>query len=73
MPEIGKLLILVGAVLIVAGVAVTFADRIPFFRLGRLPGDIVYRRGNFTFYFPIITSIVLSLLLTLLFWIFGRK
>jgi hypothetical protein len=73
LPEIGKSLILIGAVLIAAGVVLTFGARIPFFRLGRLPGDIVYRRGNFTFYFPIITSIAVSLVLTLLFWIFGRK
>jgi hypothetical protein len=42
-------------------------------RVGRLPGDIVYRRGSFTFYFPIVTSILLSLLLTLLFALFGRR
>jgi hypothetical protein len=69
----GKLLILVGALLVLVGLALTFGDRLGFFRIGRLPGDIVYRRGNFTFYFPIITSIVLSLLLTALLWFFGRR
>jgi DUF2905 family protein len=73
MPGLGKLLILVGAVLILAGVALTFADRFSFLRIGRLPGDIVYRRGNFTFYFPLVTSILLSIILTALFWFFGRR
>jgi hypothetical protein len=41
--------------------------------IGRLPGDITIQRGNWTFYFPIATSIVLSVLLTLLFWLFGRR
>ncbi|MFH1739764.1 MAG: DUF2905 domain-containing protein [bacterium] len=41
--------------------------------MGRLPGDIVYRRGNFTFYFPLVTSILISLFLTLLFWVLGRR
>ena len=73
MPELGKPLIVIGAVLVLLGVALTFGDRFSLFRIGRLPGDIVYRRGNFTFYFPLVTSIVISVLLTLLFWLFGRR
>ena len=73
MPELGKPLIVIGAVLVLLGVALTFGDRLSFFRIGRLPGDIVYRRGNFTFYFPLVTSILISVLLTLLFWLFGRR
>jgi len=73
LPEIGKLLILTGALLIVLGLAFTFGDRFSFFRVGRLPGDMVYRRGNFTFYFPLVTSLLLSLILTALFWFFGRR
>jgi hypothetical protein len=57
----GKLLILVGVVLIVIGAAVHWG--VP---LGRLPGDISYRRGNVSFYFPLVTSIIISVLLTLL-------
>jgi hypothetical protein len=57
----GKLLIAAGLVIAAIGVLVTVG--VPF---GRLPGDVVVRRGSFTFYFPIVTSIVLSLLLTLL-------
>jgi hypothetical protein len=40
--------------------------------LGRLPGDLIYKRGNFTFYFPLMTSIVLSIMLSLLLWVFRR-
>ena len=70
MPEIGRLLLVVGAVILVLGLVLTFAGRVPF--LGRLPGDIVYRRGNVTLYFPLATSILLSLLLTAILWLFRR-
>jgi hypothetical protein len=64
---VGKLLIVVGLVIAALGALVTLG--LP---LGRLPGDIVVRRGNFSFYFPLATSIVLSILLTLLFALFRR-
>ena len=70
MRDLGRLLILFGAILIVAGVLVTAAGKLG---LGKLPGDFVYRRGNFTFYFPLVTSIVLSIVLSLLFWLFGHR
>jgi hypothetical protein len=70
MPEIGRLLLIVGAVILVLGLVLTFAGRVPF--LGRLPGDMVYRRGNVTLYFPLATSILLSLLLTAILWLFRR-
>jgi DUF2905 family protein len=70
MPELGRALVVIGAVLLVLGLVLTFAGRVPF--LGRLPGDIVYRRGNFTLFFPLATSIVLSLLLTGLLWLLRR-
>jgi hypothetical protein len=63
----GKLLVIVGV--IVAGIGLLMMAGIPF---GRLPGDIVYKRGNGTFYFPLATSIVVSLILTLLFAILRR-
>ena len=72
-PNLGKVLIAIGLVFVAAGIVVLFAERFTFFRIGRLPGDIVYRRGNFSFYFPWVTSIVISVLLTLLFWLFGRR
>jgi hypothetical protein len=57
-------------VLLGVGLLLTFAERVP--GLGRLPGDFVWRRGSFTFYFPITTCIVLSLVLSLLFRLFRR-
>ncbi|MBI1955425.1 MAG: DUF2905 domain-containing protein [Acidobacteria bacterium] len=69
----GKILITVGIVFVVVGALLLFSDRFAFLRIGRLPGDIVYRRGNFTFYFPLVTSILISLFLTLLFWVLGRR
>lgn len=69
MRDIGRLLIVAGAILLVAGLLMTVLGRTG---IGRLPGDIVVRRGNFTFYFPIVTSIVLSVLLTFIFWLFRR-
>ena len=73
LPSLGKLLITIGVVFVGIGILLLVSDRLSFLRIGRLPGDVLYRRGNFTFYFPIVTSIVLSLLLTLLFWVFGRR
>ena len=70
LPSLGKILIFLGLGIVVLGLLLTFAGRIPL--LGRLPGDIVYRKGNFTFYFPLATSILLSIILTLLFWLFRR-
>ena len=70
MQELGRPLILIGVVLVLVGLFLTFGPRIP--GLGRLPGDVVWRRGNTTVYIPIVTCIVLSLLLTLLFSIFRR-
>jgi hypothetical protein len=66
--DIGRLLIILGIVILVVGLIVTF---LPSLRLGRLPGDIVIRRGNWSIYVPIMTSILLSILLTLLLWFLG--
>ena len=63
----GKALVLLGLAIAAIGLLMTFG--IPF---GRLPGDIVVRRGNFSFYFPLATSIILSILLTLIFALFRR-
>lgn len=67
----GRTLMTIGALLLVVGGAIYLVERfLP--GLGRLPGDIVIRRGNFTFYFPIATSILASIALTLLFWLWQR-
>jgi ribose/xylose/arabinose/galactoside ABC-type transport system permease subunit len=74
MADIGKFLIGLGVVLIVIGGLLVLSSslglRVPF---GRLPGDVHVQRGNWSFYFPITTSIVLSLVLTLIFWVLSRR
>lgn len=71
MTDLGKLLIVFGVLLLVAGVVLTLLGRanLP---LGRLPGDIVYRGKNSTFYFPLATSILVSVLLSLVLYVVGR-
>jgi len=65
-------LIVCGLILLVLGVLVTLGQRLPI-RLGRLPGDIVIRGKNSVFYFPIVTSLLLSIVLSLVLWIFNRR
>ena len=69
--EVGKLLIVFGVLLALAGLALVLAGRVPW--LGRLPGDIHVQRGDWTFYFPLATSLLLSVALTLVLWLFGRR
>ncbi len=64
-----KLLIGAGLVLILVGVLWMVGER---FGLGRLPGDIMFEKGNFRFYFPLATSIVVSIALSFIFWLFNR-
>jgi hypothetical protein len=68
--QFGKLLIYAGIFLLVLGVLFFFGDKIPF--LGKLPGDIYIKKKNFTFYFPIVTSILLSLLISLIIYLFKK-
>ena len=68
----GRTLIALGIVLVITGLAVEYAPRLPF-RIGRLPGDIYIHRNNTTFYFPIVTCVLASALLTLILWIFNRR
>jgi hypothetical protein len=68
---IGRMLILLGIVLVAVGLLVTLGDRLPL-RIGRLPGDIIIRGRNSVFYFPLMTSILISVILSLLFWLFRR-
>ena len=69
--SLAKLLIVFGIVLVLLGGLLFLVGKIPF--IGRLPGDIYIQRGNFSFYFPLTTSILISLFLTLLFFLFGRR
>ena len=70
MPSIGKILIVVGIVFVIAGLAYIYGPKIPW--LGKLPGDISIKKDNFTFYFPIATSIIISILLSIIFSIFRK-
>ena len=67
--ELAKALIVIGAVLIAAGLIWLAAGRLG---LGHLPGDIVIERGNFRLYLPLGTSLLISVVLTLIFWVMGR-
>ncbi len=71
MGEVGKIFIVFGIIFILVGVLLTVNFKIPF--LGRLPGDILIRKQNFTFYFPIGTSIMLSVIISILFIVFGKR
>jgi Protein of unknown function (DUF2905) len=69
--ELGRTLLILGFAIAVAGALLYFGARLPF-RLGRLPGDIVHRGEHTTFYFPIGTCLVVSMLLSFVFWLFSR-
>ena len=69
-PGLGKTLIIAGLLLVLVGLLITLASRLPW--LGRLPGDIVIKRENFSFYMPLATSLLLSLLFSLIAWLFRR-
>jgi len=69
---LGRTLILIGLAVVVVGVIVSLGEKLPI-RLGRLPGDIEMRGKNSVFYFPIVTCLLLSAMLSLVLWLFGRK
>jgi hypothetical protein len=70
MSDFARFLIIIGVILVVVGLALLLLPKIPW--LGKLPGDIVIKRENFTFYFPLGTSILISVILSLIFWLFRR-
>jgi len=67
---LGKMLILLGALIIIIGVLLLVGEKIPW--AGKLPGDIIVKKEKFTFYFPLTTSILISIILSFLFWIFRK-
>ncbi|OLD37351.1 MAG: hypothetical protein AUI57_11245 [Candidatus Rokubacteria bacterium 13_1_40CM_2_68_8] len=71
MNDVGKILIAFGLLITLVGVVLVLVGRVPW--LGRLPGDIHIQRGNWTFYFPLATSLLLSVVLTLLLYVLGRR
>jgi hypothetical protein len=70
MSDLGRWLIVIGVILVVAGAVFLLASKIPW--LGKLPGDISFQRGNFSFYFPLGTCILISVILTLIMYFFRR-
>jgi len=66
MNSLPKMIMVIGIVLVIVGFVMQFI------KLGRLPGDIVIKKGNTTFYFPIVTSILLSVVLSIIFYVLGR-
>ncbi len=68
---IGKLLMIFGAIMLIVGALIWLGGKIP--GIGRLPGDIFIKRGNFSFYFPIVTCIIISIILSFIFNLLGRK
>ena len=70
---IGRYLIVLGAAIIVIGIVLVVAGRFPGLRIGRLPGDIYVERDKWRLYFPLATSILLSIILSFILWLFSRK
>ena len=72
MQDLGRTLIFFGVVIVIVGAVLYFSGRanLP---IGRLPGDITYRKGNFTFFAPLGTSILLSIILSLVLWLLNRR
>ena len=68
--EIGKALIVIGIGVLFVGLMLTFHDKIPLF--GKLPGDIFIKKGNFSFYFPIMSMIIISVIISLIFMLFRK-
>ncbi len=71
MAELAKMIIILGIVLVAVGLLLLLAQKFPF--LGRLPGDILIKKDNFTFYFPLATSIILSIIISLILYFLGRS
>ena len=71
MQQLGRLLLSLGAMFIVIGALLYFGQKLPF-RLGRLPGDISYRGQHGTFYFPLVSCLVISIVISLIFWLINQ-
>lgn len=71
LPQLGKLLIVIGGVIAVLGMILLFSGKIPWF--GRLPGDFHFRGKHVSFYFPLATSLLISIILTIILWLIGKK
>ena len=70
--NLGRMLIALGLIIVALGIIISFGEKLPI-RFGRLPGDIVIRGKHSVFYFPIVTSLLLSVVLSLIVWLFNRR
>lgn len=70
--SIGRMLITIGLIVVALGLIVSIGERLPI-RFGRLPGDIVIRGKHSVFYFPIVTSLLISVILSIVLWLFSRR
>ncbi len=70
MTELAKVIIILGIVLIIVGLIMLFIQKVPF--LGKLPGDIIIKKENFTFYFPLATSVIISIIVSLILYLIGK-
>lgn len=70
MTDLAKMIIVLGVVLVIVGIIMLFIQKLPF--PGKMPGDIVIKKDNFTFYFPLGTSILISIILSLVFYLIGK-
>lgn len=68
--QLGKILVFLGILIVIIGIVLLFSDKIPF--IGKLPGDIIIKKKNFTFYFPIATSILLSIIISFIFYLLKK-
>ncbi len=71
--ELGKIILLAGLCIAFVGLELMLAGKVPFLRLGHLPGDIFIERKSFSFYFPLTTSLLISIILSLIFWFITRR
>jgi membrane protein implicated in regulation of membrane protease activity len=71
MGDLGRLLVVLGGLIVLVGLVLILVGRVPW--LGRLPGDISIQRGNWSFYFPLTTSILISVVLSILLYVIGRR
>ena len=71
MAEFGKILIFIGILLAILGIVFIFGNKIPF--VGKLPGDIVIERKNYSFFFPVATCIIISVVMSFILWLFSNK
>lgn len=71
--SLGRMLLVLGAILAAVGLLLVLSEKLPWLRIGRLPGDLTVERDRFRFYFPLGTSILLSVILSLVLWLLGRR